>query len=67
MTPLRLTDSQLSTVLHAGASLPPEKHSTYLERIAAYLRQIGYTKVRDVDVERAIQRAIQGLVHAPAA
>jgi hypothetical protein len=67
MTPLRLTDFQLNAVITAAGPLPPEKRSICLERIAAYLRQIGYAKVRDDDVERAIRRAIQGLLHAPAA
>jgi hypothetical protein len=65
MAPLALTDAQLALVLTTGQGIPPEKHSVFLERVAAQLQ--NYRHINDTDVERAIRRAIQGLVHAPAA
>jgi hypothetical protein len=65
--PIALTDSQLKLVTEAARSIPIDKRSAYLERIAGHLQQLGYQRVRDVDVERAISTSLQGLVHAPAA
>jgi hypothetical protein len=67
MTPLRLTDTQLRLVMTAAAPIPPEKHSIFLERVAGHLGRIGYLRVRDDDVGRAVERALKGLVHEPAA
>jgi hypothetical protein len=66
MAPLRLTDDQLRAVI-AGGPLPPEKQSAFLERVAGHLRLVGYDRVSDTDVERAVQVALRGLLHAPAA
>jgi hypothetical protein len=63
---LSLSDEQLSTVMVASAQLSFSKRGVLLERIAAELgRQAG--RPRDEDVARAVQRALQGLVHEPAA
>jgi hypothetical protein len=35
--------------------------------VAGHLRLVGYHRVSDADVERAIKRAIQGLLHRAAA
>jgi hypothetical protein len=55
---VRLTDGQLALVMTAAGPL---------QRIAGQLRVIGYTRVQDADVERAIKRAIVGLLHGAAA
>jgi hypothetical protein len=65
--PLRLTDAQLRAVLIAGGPLPPEKQSAFLERVAGHLRLVGYNRVSDADVERAIRAAMAGLLQEPAA
>jgi hypothetical protein len=39
----------------------------YLQRLAAILGQLGYRRVQDVDVERAVKSALKGLLQAPAA
>jgi hypothetical protein len=67
LRPLRLTDDQLRAVLIAGGPLPPEKQSAFLERVAGHLRPVGYDRVSDTDVERAVHAALRGLLHAPAA
>jgi hypothetical protein len=64
--PLSLSDRQLGLVMTASAALPFAKRSVLLERIAAQLRrQAG--RPRDADVAEAVQRALQGLRHEPAA
>jgi hypothetical protein len=67
MSPISLTDSQLALVMTAARPLSLEKRSAFLERIAARLRLVGYRKVADDDVERAIGAALRGLLQAPAA
>jgi hypothetical protein len=67
MAPLRFTDDQLRAVLIAGGPLPPEKQSAFLERVGDHLRLVGYDRVSDTDVERAVHAALRGLLHAPAA
>jgi hypothetical protein len=67
MSPLRLTDAQLTAVMHASRPLSPEKRVVLLVRIAGYLGQLGYSRVRNADVQDAVQRALRGLCHAPAA
>jgi hypothetical protein len=64
---LKLTDAQLAMVMAAGRGLEPEKRGQFLERVAAALRAHGYLKVQDLDVERAVKRALRGLMHDRAA
>jgi len=56
--PLALSDSQLAAVMAAAASLPLEKRSVFLERIAAQLACVR--RPGDADVERAAQMALRG-------
>jgi hypothetical protein len=58
--PLALRDNQLRTVIAAAASLPPEKRSVFLQRIAAQLQRIRR-------LEHAARLALRGLMQAPAA
>jgi hypothetical protein len=67
MMPIALSDCQLRLVMTAGKPLSPDKRGALLQRIAGHLEQLGYRRVQDADVERAITMALQGLVHAPAA
>jgi hypothetical protein len=67
MTPLRLTGTQLHLVMTAAAPIPPEKRSIFLERVAGHLWRIGYQRVRDDDVGRAVKSALRGLLHESAA
>jgi len=39
--PLALSDAQLKTVMVFAAGIPPEKRSTFLERVAAMLAMRG--------------------------
>jgi hypothetical protein len=63
--PLALRDNQLRTVMAAAASLPPEKRSVFLQRVAAQLGRIR--RPGDEDVEHAARVALRGLMQAPAA
>jgi hypothetical protein len=67
MSPLKLTDDQLSAVMDAARLLPSDKRGGFLERVSAYLGQIGYLRVGDADVQDAVRLALQGLVHESAA
>jgi hypothetical protein len=67
MAPLRLTDAQLQLVMTAAVPIPPEKHSIFLERVAGHLWRIGYQRVSNDDVARAVTVALRGLVHESAA
>jgi hypothetical protein len=67
MTPLKLTGSQLHLIMTAAAPIPFEKRSIFLERVAGHLGRIGYFRVRDDDVGRAVTAALRGLVREPAA
>jgi hypothetical protein len=62
---LALTDSQLQIVMTAAGSLPVEKRSTFLERVAAKLRLRG-PHFTDVDLGAAIQAALTGLIQSAA-
>jgi hypothetical protein len=62
---IRLTDAQLALVMAAARPLGAEKHSVFLERVAGHLRLIGFMRVQDGDVDRAIHAAIRGLLNAP--
>jgi hypothetical protein len=59
---LSLSDSQLQTIMAAAGPLPPEKRGLFLERVAAWLRIRGAN-----DLEHAVQSALAGLMHNPAA
>jgi hypothetical protein len=66
--PIALSDAQLRLVQTAAGPLSPDKRSVLLERVAAQLGQLGYRRVRDSDVERAVMVSLRGLLqHAPAA
>jgi hypothetical protein len=64
--PLALTDSQLHRVMAVAQTLAVEKRDTFLRRLAAELAGMS-GRPSDHDVERAVQRALRGLIHAPAA
>jgi hypothetical protein len=58
---LTLADGELAAVMNASKNLPYEKRSLFLERLAAQL------KLRSVPIETAVERALRGLLHGPAA
>ena len=58
---LALTDAQLEIVMVAAGSLPAEKRSVFLERVAARLRLHG-PRFTDADLGAAIQTALTGLI-----
>jgi hypothetical protein len=49
----------------AAGSLPVEKRSTFLERVAARL-QISGPRLTDADLDAAIQAALTGLIQSAA-
>jgi hypothetical protein len=59
--------AQLRVVMTAAQPLPADKRAAFLERVTAHLGQLGYRRVRDSDVERAVMVSLKGLLHAPAA
>jgi hypothetical protein len=61
---LALNDAQLALVMAAG-SLPVEKRSAFLERVAARLRLRG-PHFTDADLGAAIQAALTGLIQSAA-
>ena len=63
--PVSLSDSQLQAVMTAAASLPPEKRDTFLQRVAARLRQ--RSNFHDGDVSDVCALSLKGLVFEPAA
>jgi hypothetical protein len=61
--PLALTDGQLGAVMTAARSLPVEKRSLYLDRIAAGLTLLrGGRSINDADVSAAVSAALAGLI-----
>jgi hypothetical protein len=64
---VKLTGTQLHLIMLAAAPIPLEKRSIFLERVAGHLGRIGYLRVRDDDVARAVTTALKGLVHSEAA
>jgi len=58
-------DPQLQLVMTAARGLPPEKCSTFLERVAARLELRG-DRFTTADLHSAIERALQGLIHSAA-
>ena len=63
-TMFALSDDQLAPVMTAAGSLPVEKRSTFLERLAAKLRLRGH-RFTDADLGAAIQ-ALTGLIQSAA-
>ena len=62
---LALSDDQLAMVMTAASSLPVEKRSVFLERVAARLRLRG-PRFTDADLGAAIQAALTGLIQSAA-
>jgi hypothetical protein len=60
-----LNDAQLALVMTAAGSLPAEKRSTFLERVAARLQLRG-PRFTDADLDAAIQAALIGLIQSAA-
>ena len=62
---ISLTDSQLQTVMGAGAKLEPERRDIFLRRVGAMLRVRG--RFTDTDVADVARLAMAGLIHTDAA
>jgi hypothetical protein len=62
---LALNDAQVALVMTAAGSLPVEKRSTFLERVAARLQLRG-PRFTDADLGAAIQVAVTGLIQSAA-
>ena len=63
---LSLSDGQLAIVMTAASSVPVEKRSTFLERVAARLQLRG-GRFTDRDLGGAVRLALQWLIQQPAA
>jgi hypothetical protein len=63
---LALSDSQLETLMTFAADIPPDKRSTFLERIAAMLTLRGRGHFNDDDVAEVAQLALAGLTQTAA-
>jgi len=59
---LALSDSQLETLMTFAADIPPDKRSTFLERVGAMLAVRGRGHFNDDDVAEVAQLALTGLV-----
>src|SRR5215469_5514897 len=64
-TMFALSDDQLTMVIIAAGSVPVEKRSVFLERVAAQLQLRG-PRFTDADLGAAIQAALTGLVQSAA-
>ena len=62
---LALSDDQLQIIMTAAGSLPVEKRSVFLERLAARLQLRG-SRFTDADLGAAIQAALTGLIQSAA-
>ena len=62
---LALSDDQLAMVMTAAGSLPAEKRSVFLERVAAR-QQLRGPNLTDADLGAAIQAALTGLIQSAA-
>jgi hypothetical protein len=62
---LALNDTQLALVMTAAGSLPLEKRSVFLERVAAR-QQLRGPNFTDADLGAAIQAALTGLIQSAA-
>jgi hypothetical protein len=60
---LALKDHQLSIVTATADTLPAEKRSVFLDRVAARLRVLG-TRFTDAELEKLVRQALQGLSQA---
>jgi hypothetical protein len=58
---IALNDAQLKILMTAAADVPPEKRSTFLERVGAMLKLRGMFS--DSDVDEISKLALCGLVH----
>ena len=58
-----LTDAQLEIVMAAAGSLPAEKRSVFLERVAARLQLRG-PHFTNANLGAAIQVAVTGLIQS---
>jgi hypothetical protein len=63
---LALSDSQLRTLMTFAADIPPDKRSTFLERVGAMLAVRGRGHFNDDDVAEVAKLALTGLVRQPA-
>jgi hypothetical protein len=59
---LGLSDAQLQTLMTFAADIPPDKRSTFLERVGAMLAVRGRGHFNDDDVAEVAQLALTGLV-----
>ena len=59
---LALSDAQLAVVANAAKSLPVEKRSLLLQRVSADLQFPSGDSI-----DRAVERALRGLLHGPVA
>ena len=64
-TMLALSDDQLAVVMTAARSLPVEKRSVFLERVASRLRLRG--NFTNLDLDDAVRQALRGLIQESAA
>ena len=64
---ISLNDTQLKIVMVTARTLPIEKRSVYLERIAAALLRFDNRYIPDTAVAEAAAMALRGLIHRPAA
>ena len=62
---LALSDDQLAMVMTAAGSLPVEKRSVFLERVAAR-QQLRGPNFTDADLGAAIQAALTSLIQSAA-
>jgi len=60
-----LNDAQLALIMTAAGSVPVEKRSAFLERVAARLRLRG-PHFTDADLGAAIRAALTGLIPSAA-
>jgi len=64
-TMFALSDDQLTMVMIAAGSVPVEKRSVFLERVAAQLQLRG-PRFTGADLSAAIQVALTGLIQSAA-
>ena len=62
---LALSDDQLQIIMTAAGSLPVEKRSTFLERVACRIQLRG-APFSDKDLDDAVRRALTGLKQSAA-
>ena len=57
-----LSDFQLKTLMTFAADIPPDKRSTFLERVSAMLALRGRGHFNDADVADVAKLAMAGLI-----